>query len=216
VPPALRTLDELTNNAEPAIDSLRAWVREAENPCELLPPSERRADILLTLQVTTRSTLGALAYDTGGLVIDGGWLRILGSGHEHLPRDLQSWNEARAHGIYLVADDAVGGFFALNGGTFGPDLHHVYYWPPDTLEWEPCGVGMTDFLRWALTARLEAFYENVRWPTWRQDIAGLSRDRCFSFHPFLWTKEGSVQRSRRAAVPVAEAFDTKVAVTRRP
>jgi hypothetical protein len=214
VPSAPKTLPDLINTTEPAITFMREWAQHAVTQCEILPPSDRRDDVLLSLQITTRSPLGALAYETGGVLIDGGWLRFIGSGHQRLTRDLVGWNEPRAHGVYLIADDAVGGFFALNGGALGPDLHNVYYWPPDSLEWEPCRLGMTDFFRWALTANVSQFYENLRWPSWKQDVSGLPADRCFAFDPFLWTKEGSIAGSRRTDVPAAEAFDLKMDIVR--
>ena len=61
---------------------------------------------MFNVQVTTHSTLGALAYDTGGLFIDNGWLRLLGSGHPRRRRTLPGWNAPRAQGYYLVGDDA--------------------------------------------------------------------------------------------------------------
>lgn len=76
-----RKLQELVVTTDPGIDLLQQLVRDAEVPCELLPPGPEREKALLYLQVTTRSMLGAFAYDTGGLLIDDGWLRLLGSGH---------------------------------------------------------------------------------------------------------------------------------------
>src|SRR5580700_7563210 len=145
-----KTLNELVNPDDPGIALIREWISSADNPTEILTPSESRNEVLLEVQVTTRSTLGALAYDTGGVVVDHGWLRFLGSGHTKLNRTLSAWNRGRGDGFYLVADDAVGGFFAINGGAFGDDIQNMYYWPPDRLEWEPLGVGLTDFFRWSL------------------------------------------------------------------
>ena len=65
-----------------------------------------------------------------------------------------------------------------------------------------------------LTSRITAFYEGLRWSTWRTDIRKLSGDSCFAFYPFLWTKEGSLEDSHRATVPVSEAFDMKVDIIR--
>ena len=160
------------------------------------------------MQVTTRSTIGAVAFETGGILVDHGWLRFLGSGHPRLTRTLPGWNRERSSGFYLVADDAVGGFFALNAGAFGDDAGNIYYWAPDRLDWEDLQVGYTDFFHWSLTKRLAEFYGDLRWPTWKDDLAGLSGDRCFAFYPFLWTKEGSVKKSDRRDVPVrkCEAF----------
>ena len=209
----MRSLEELTNTDDPAIDLIRQWVEDAENDCEILPPSDDRDRVLLATQVTTHSTLGSLAYETGGILIDSGWLRFLGSGHSKLNRNLADWNEGRSHGFYLVADDAVGGFFAVNGGAFG-EQRDVFYWAPDNLEWESLGLGFTQFFQWALTSSLADFYQDLRWPTWLEDVAELPGDRCFNFYPFLWTNEGSVEGSDRRPVPVAEAFDLKVDLVR--
>jgi hypothetical protein len=210
----MREIEELIDKQSPAIELLRQRVCEAEVSCELLPPGAERETVLLAVQVTTHSTLGALAYDTGGLLIDDGWLRLLGSGHPRLTRTLSGWNAGRAHGYYLIGDDAAGGFFAINGGALGPELRSVYYWAPDNLEWECLNIGFTDFVDAFLTSRIAKFYEGLRWSTWRDDIRNLPGDRCFAFYPFLWTKEGSPEDSNRVTVPVSEAFDTKVDIVR--
>jgi hypothetical protein len=205
----MRTLEELIDTHDPGIAKVREWVETAVNDCMLLPPSEHRGNVLLEIQVTTRSTMGAIAYETGGVIVDGGWLRFLGSGHSRITRTLPGWNKGRSNGYYLVADDAAGGFFAINGGAFGTDVKNMYYWAPDSLGWEPMNIGFTDFFVWSLSERLAQFYESLRWPSWREDAADLSGDRCFSFEPFLWTKEGSINSSDRAQVPVQEAYDLK-------
>ena len=210
----MRKIEELIDAEAPAIELLRQLVREAEVPCEILPPSEERKNVLLGVQVTTRSMLGALAYETGGLIIDDGWLRLLGSGHARLTRTLLEWNATRSDGFYLVGDDAVGGFFALNGGALGPELQSVFYWAPDSLDWECLELGLTDFINVFLTKQITEFYESLRWPTWREDTRGLSGDECFAFYPFLWAEEGSVEGSRRTAVPVSEAFEMKLDILR--
>ena len=210
----MRPLNELINAQDPGIEKIREWIGDAVNSWEVLPPSARREEVLLQTQVTTRSTMGAIAYETGGILIDGGWLRFLGSGHPKLPRTLPGWNHGRSSGFYLVADDAVGGFFAINGGAFGDDANNMYYWAPDSLDWEPMKIGFTDFFVWALSEQSAQFYETLRWPSWREDLAGLSGDSCFSFYPFLWTKEGALTTSHRAKVPIQEAFDLKVELLR--
>jgi len=210
----MRALDELIETKEPAIILLRQWVEDADVPCELLEPNADREAVLAEVQVTTHSTLGALAYDTGGLLVDDGWLRILGSGHPRLERTLPGWNAGRAQGFYLVADDAAGGFFALNAGALGPEKGSVYYWAPDSLEWECLDLGLSDFVYCFLSSRIEAFYEELRWPSWRADVRNLSSDQCFSFFPFLWAREGSVESSLRGIVPVSEAFDLKMDLAR--
>jgi Protein of unknown function DUF2625 len=66
-----------------ALPLIRQWAIDSPLQVEFVPPapeSARRA--LETLQVSTRSPLGALAFHTGGVLLDHGWLRVLGSGSE--------------------------------------------------------------------------------------------------------------------------------------
>ncbi|MBN3781878.1 DUF2625 domain-containing protein [Burkholderia sp. Ac-20345] len=216
----MRPLDELVNERESALPNLLEWAAAASHRCEILPASDRSGEVLSALQVTTRSPLGAIAYSTGGILVDGGYLRLLGSGHPRLPRDIVGWNEGRSSGFLLIADDAVGGFFALNGGALGDDTGSVYYLAPDTLEWEPLEIGYSDFVRWSLGENLHDFYASLRWPGWQADVQHLTTDQCFSFYPFLWTKEGSVEHSSRKAVSVSELYalhaDPGSAASRQP
>ncbi|MBF5042381.1 DUF2625 family protein [Aggregicoccus sp. 17bor-14] len=201
-------VDQLVDKADPALPLLQSWVKAAAHPVELLPPTRSQAEVvLLSLGVSTRSVLGTVAYETGGLLVGGGWLRVLGAGHERLPRDLAGWNgidasppEPRLPGALLVADDAVGGFFAVNGGRFKGPHGHVHYLAPDTLAWESLERGYSEFVHWALTGDVDGFYENARWEGWDADLRGLSGEQGFSVYPPLWAPlpDGSV-RSRKPA-----------------
>jgi Protein of unknown function DUF2625 len=202
----MRTLEELINHDDPAIALIRGWLAQSSRPVELLPPSERNGEVLVNLQVTTRSPMGAVAYETGGVLVDKGWLRILGSGHPKLPRNIAEWNAGRSSGYLLIADDVVGGFFAVNGGRLGDDPGSVYYWAPDTLKWESLGLGYTDFFCWVLSDRLTVFYEGLRWNNWEADLQRVDGDQSFSFYPPLWTAEGSVESSSRKPINIADQY----------
>lgn len=206
----MRQLSELLDTAEPALPLIEQWAREADLPVTLLPPSAKREKVLLSLQVTTRSTMGAIAYETGGILVDDGWLRLLGSGHPELNRDIATWNDGKADGFLLVADDVLGGFFAVNGGALGDDQGTVYYLAPETLEWESLDIGYTTFVEWALTPNLREFYGHELQQKYASEVKALSGGQCFNFHPFLWTKEGSFETSSRRAVPVEEQWRLNV------
>ena len=158
--------------------------------------------------------MGAVVYETGGILIDDGWLRILGSGSAKLPRGLGSWNLSRTQSepagpapYYLFADDVAGGYFAINGGGLNGKVGNVFYLPPDTLEWEDCGKGYGDFLNWALNGDLQLFYENLRWKNWHEEIRDLNGDSVYTFFPFLWTEEGSdINQVSRKRIPIAEHY----------
>jgi len=204
-----RPIQELIETESPAIAQIRELATNSPVPVEILPPSEAREWVLGKLQITTKSLLGAIGYDTGGILVDGGWLRFLGSGHSRLTRTLPGWNEGRSDGCYLIADDVVGGFFALNGGAWGPDLGNVYYNGPDDLNWQTLGISFSDFFARSLTPQFAEFYRPYRWDSWREEVAQLPGDRCFSFYPPLWTVEGSPQTSDRRSIPIQEMYALK-------
>ncbi|MBY4890628.1 DUF2625 domain-containing protein [Pantoea sp. DY-15] len=208
----MRDMTELIDQHRSGWMTLQQDLKGATNRYDVLPSDpELAAAALLQLQVTTFSSLGAVIYETGGILIDDGWLRILGSGHPKLPRSLasgtQSLTTGQAFNALLIADDVSGGFFALNGGEFGKNTGDVYYFAPDSLEWESLDTNYSGFLSWALTGDLERFYESVRWKEWREDTSLMSSDAMYSFYPFLWTEHqlAAEQRSR-AVVPVSEQW----------
>ncbi len=204
-----RPLSQLINEQEPGWALVSQWIREAKNPVQVLPRTPARADsALLAAQVTTRSPLGAVVYETGGILVDGGWLRILGSGSPALNRTLMGWNEGRAGGFLLVADDVLGGFYALNGGAFGPEtLGQVFYFAPESLNWQATAKSYTEFLLFCFSGDLQKYYHNLRWKGWEQEIKALNGNQGLICYPFLFTKEGkNVAKAKRGAVPVAELW----------
>ncbi len=140
----MKTLDELVNNPDTSWETIREWISKSTNKVEVLPVNAGlNQKVLYNIQVSTKSALGCVVYYTGGLLVDNGWLRIIGSGDLKLTRDLSSWNQIESdgqatlqEGSLLVADDVVGGFFALNGGAFAGQVGNIFYLAPDTLEWE--------------------------------------------------------------------------------
>jgi hypothetical protein len=129
--------------------------------------------------------MGALVYGCGGIVIDGGWLRVLSSGCERMKRGIygfnlgKSFSEAGQMPSYLlVADDILGGFFAINGGAFRGKAGNVFYYAPDSGKWEDTQLGYSQFLYWALCGDISKFYELYRWDGWRgEDVRKISLDR---------------------------------------
>lgn len=113
---------------------------------EILLRDESRAQSeFFGFQVATRSPMGAFVYGCGGIVIDGGWLRLLGSGCEQMKRGIYSFNLGKSFSevgqmpsYLLVADDVLGGFFVVNGGAFGGKVGNVFYCVPDKRQMGRC------------------------------------------------------------------------------
>jgi hypothetical protein len=104
-----------------------ATMAAAPYPVKVLPADAAQAQgCLAALGITTGSWLGAVVANTGGVLIDHGWLRVLGYGHGGLP------SVAVEPGRLTVGHDVLGGQFAWLPARPGakPTVH---YFGPDTL-----------------------------------------------------------------------------------
>ena len=163
-----------------------------------------------SLQVTAKSPLGAMASHVGALLIDSGWLRVLGCGHRECALSITTatrhvgWgtNPGPPEGL-LVAVDVLGGLFAINGGVL-PDIPsgHVAYFGPDTLRWDDTGNGYSSWLEAILNAdHRSAFYDDLRWKGWQPEVAALPPNTGMGMYPPLYTRESRpIETTRRASV----------------
>ncbi|HEY9474784.1 MAG TPA: DUF2625 family protein [Mycobacteriales bacterium] len=219
----MRELGELVDVEDPAWPVLLEQVSASLTAVEVLPVDASQAGpCLVQLQVTVRSCLGALAFHTGGLRVDGGWLRVFGGSHSggaaglpglsqvnRFPEVLEP--EWRPVGGLVLAHDVLGGVFALNGADTAASGRpgqpgEVVYFAPDRLEWEALGVGHGAWVAWLLSGQLDQFYEGLRWPGWQEEVAALSGSEGTSVVPFLWTAEAQrdLAATSRRAVPMTE------------
>lgn len=191
----MKTITELLNTDSPGWPLVLEAQRTARNRIEILPPDAiARTDTLMSLQMTIRSILGAVVYESGGLLVDNRWLRVLGSGHSLLSRNPVTWSfeslrpESGNLPYLLVADDVLGGFFAVDYGALG-DPGRVFYFAPDTFKWESLEMGYSDFvLGFCMEQNLDEYYAPYRWDGWQKDIKELSGDEALWTMPPLWLK----------------------------
>lgn len=221
----MRGLDELTEVDDPVWPELREIFAAATEPPAVLPADDGEARrCLLQMQVTARSTLGGLTLNTGGLLLDGGWLRVFGGGAGPENGGLPSLGRVNAFPAafdpawhpatgLVVGHDVLGGVFALGGhdpaaaGRPGAP-GQMSYFAPDTLEWEAMDMGHSGWISWMLSGGLGRFYEGLRWAGWREEAAALSLSQGISVYPFLWTKEAhaDLAATSRRPVPMREVL----------
>lgn len=213
----MRPIEDLINRENPGWLLVSSWIDSAKNFIEILPADSNNAkEALYQTQVTSRSPLGAIILTTGGILVDDGWIRILGSGGSKMKRSVPSWNKGKVFkdsiaegvGYLLIADDAIGGFYLQNGGALGKDFGKIYYLSPDNLEFEAMDLTYTEFLLFCFNNDLEKYYQPYRWTGWRKDVKKLSPDRTFNFFPPLFTKQGQdINKASRKDVPIKEQFE---------
>ncbi|MFD0369687.1 DUF2625 domain-containing protein [Streptomyces sp. NPDC127114] len=219
----MRELSELIDVEEPAWPELREIVGAGPVSVEVLPADGGlgRASIL-QLQVTARSYLGAVVLHCGGLLVDGGWLRVFGSPVDGAAREVPSLAQVnqlpgafdptwRADPGLVVAQDVLGGVFVLNGGD--PAGHgrpgapgEMVYFAPDSLRWEALGVGHSAWMAWLSSEGLDQFYADLRWPGWKDEVEALNGDQGLSLFPPLWSTEArqDLSATSRRAAPMTE------------
>ncbi|GIE34655.1 hypothetical protein Ait01nite_077000 [Actinoplanes italicus] len=188
---------------------MNAWNEVAETiaaapyPVRALTPDPVRAEAALAaFGITTRSWLGAVVANTGGLLVDHGWLRVLGSGADGLP-DVTAEADPGRRGV-VVAYDVLGGVFDWRPADAGrpPTVH---YYAPDTLDWQDLEQGYTDWLYAVLAGSLTAFYETLRWPGWEAEVGALAPDRGLTVWPPPSTVEGAdLSLVSRAPAPLLQ------------
>jgi hypothetical protein len=170
------------------------------------PTRHGRAACLAALGFTTKSWLGALVSNAGGVLVDHGWVRVLASGHDRLPDIVTQFDtEAR---VLTVGYDVMGGQFAWLQTE--PDARPtMHYFSPDELRWVDLEQGYAEWLHMMLDGSATRFYDTLRWPGWQTDVAALALDQGFNVWPPPFTMEGKdLSTVSRRVTPLAELISS--------
>ncbi len=201
-----KTLQELLDATDPIWPHIQDWILQSSNHIVYYVSDKSKAESELEhYQVSLRAAFGAVIWETSGMLILNKWIKMLGSdGNNEIP-SIKKWNDAyvKDYGIIVVGYDILGGFFALNAGKFQDHPGNVFYFAPDTLEWEDLEMGYTQFLNWLCMGNIVDFYQPYLWDGCFDESIQSDVTKGFHFYPPLWTKSDS--RSRRL-VPQTELW----------
>lgn len=215
----VKSVDELVNYSNPGWKAIRKRIDTAINKVEIMPVDTNQArEAVYQIQIGTESPLGTITYLTGGILFEDGWIRLLGSGSNRLTRSISSWNKGKTFNevgerppYLLIADDALGGFFALNTGGLGNDVGKIYYLAPATLLWEGLDWTVDDFLHFCCDGDFEEFYKPFMSKNWHFEVTNLPADKCYNYTPPLWSKEGKkFTKSVRKYISVEEQYNYNI------
>ena len=162
------------------------------------------------LQISDKSVLGSIVKNTSGIIIDN-WVRILGTGTNERRgiieyNDFKQGKATTVDKMLIIADDVVGGMFALNTSKFPDDIGLVWYFAPDTLMWESLGIKYSEFISWVLGEKVSDFYKTMRWSSWEKDSKAIDFNESILIYPFLWSKEIEIETASKKKVTTSELF----------
>jgi hypothetical protein len=215
----LKPLNELIDPDNTGWIAVSRMIESAKDHVEVLGRDAKRADsTIYQTQISTDNPLGGVIYNTGGILIEGGWVRILGSGCDRMNRGIGTWNKGKSYSkngnpaMMLIADDVIGGFFAINtGGIDEINLNKVFYFGPNSLKWEFTGLNYLQFISFCFSDQITEFYTDFRWKGWQQEVSTVSTSNVISVYPLFWTKDGREIKSHRKVLPVQKMWDTYLA-----
>lgn len=202
--------------------ALRDLLSSSEVPVTLLEaaPDEPPHEGPWSDPAAVDATLADVVSGTGAVLVDHGWVRLLGAGVPGLPgvlaatareRDVEDWGPAAdgGPGAVVVAYDVLGGRFALNRGALPGAPGELAYWGPDTLEWAALGARYETFPGWLVSGALETFYGDLRWPGWQDEVGALAVAEGIVCYPFLFSAEGreDISLSVRIPTPFGELLE---------
>ena len=173
------------------------------------------AKICDMLRVTSASAMGAVMLNTSGVVFDD-WIRLYGGdtsdmvGISKINLLSKNGTPERVKQMLIVATDVVGGIFAINSGKFDEGIGDVWYFAPDTLDWEDLELRYSEFIAWLAQGNIDEFYSSMRWTNWRESAKNVEFDKSILIYPFLWSEEVNIETASKSIVPFDELFATNM------
>ena len=127
---------------------------------------------------------------SGGIVVDN-WVRLYGCGELNVIDKNERYNSSNTVDI-LIGEDVLGGLFGLKEGL-------VYYFAPDTNQWENLNIFYTQFIDWLVNKQdnVNQFYEVYRWNSWKEDCKELKLTEGYHFYPLLQSSCDINKRDRK-------------------
>lgn len=182
------------------IDAILKSIEESPKAIQILPKQDEK---LLCIEkqysINKESTLGAIVYNTGGIIIEG-WIRIYGAGE----LDFAERNKLFPYDEIVVGEDILGGLFIILAGG------NIAYFAPDTLEIEDMEISLGQFIYWCLQGDTDTFYKDYRWEDWKKDVKVLDLSQGMSFYPYLWADSESFEKRNRTPIPMKELIALEI------
>lgn len=175
-------------------------IKTTSNDVQIDLCHKQNLSLLKEIAVDENSTLGQLLTHVKKLRINR-YLRVLASDILDVNNDIRSVYPGNK---LVVATDFWGGIFAINNGDFEGDETVIWYYAPDTLEWESLDIDYDHFVPWILCADFAQFHSSFVWDTFEETAQQMTDDDAILVYPFLWANECDIQSATKKIVPYIE------------
>jgi len=153
------------------------------------------------------STLGQVIINTSGIIVDN-IVRVFANGDEIESKNIYNYNLELQNSFgnmkIIIADDIFGGLFAINNGAFQSKIGDIWYFAPDSLDWESLDINYSEFIAWVSSKNFNEFYSLFKWSNFYHDIKGIKYNQGILIYPFLWSKECNIETADKKIVPINE------------
>jgi len=188
---------------------------QSSNKIEIFEPECDGTELIGKMGIDENTVIGLCIANAAMLRING-YLRIWGTGNGKNHRNIMEYgNELRklfGGNRVFIADDVWGGIFAISNGDFEGAPQHVWYFAPDTLQWESLEVTYSQFLSWVSDTGINEFYSSFLWSRISGLLDEIKFNQGLSIYPPLWAKECDSETASIKIIPFDEiiAFNAEV------
>ena len=181
-------------------DEILAEIQGSFNEVVLEREGALSLDMLRKMGIPEASTIGQVMLNMRRLIVSG-YLRVHGS---EIPQISEMVKKYHPGNKIVVATDIWGGIFAIGNGDFSGDTSIMWYYAPETLQWESMDITYAEFIPWVFTPKFEEYHMSFMWKDMEEMLETLSADQGVLIYPFLWSKECNLMTATKKAVPMEE------------
>lgn len=174
-------------------DDIIGVIKTSANTITMEQNIELNFDVLEQIGIPETSTLGQVILHVRKLVVNK-YLRILGE-------DIWKINN-KVKSIYpgdktIIATDIWGGLFAISNGDFPGNKSVIWYYAPDTLQWESIDIDYPHFITWVLSKKFNQFHSSFMWSNIDDILNSVSDQQGIFIYPFLWANECNIETATK-------------------
>ena len=184
--------------------------KQSPNNTKLKLAEVKNNDVIAKLGVNEQSVLGQVIINSDSARVND-YLNILSGNEESGIISFNNKMKKYYQGNKLiVAYDVWGGIFAIGNGDFGENVRTVWYYAPDSLQWECLNINYAEFVAWACSDNIKEFYKSFLWSDINSLLEKVQSEEAILVYPFLWSKECDIETADKKIVPIEEVVALNV------